>query len=140
MKSHTRTYIAYIAGRLITGKRIATLYDFSQLQHINITSLPDAESLREFDRLYRDYIPGYASGCTYKYTSSTGHSIDLSFNGNTFIGHISGSSAYFVGNVRGDNIYVFDHEDSAHLNYKISGCIVEYEDSSTLCNKCWFLK
>lgn len=140
MKYHIHAYIAFIAGRLITGKRIATLYDFSRLQHIDITSLPDAESLKEFDRAHQDYIPGYSSGCTYKYTTSTGHYIDLSFNGNTFIGHVSGSSAYFVGNVRGDSIYIFDHEESSHVNYRISGCIVEHEDSSAVCNKCWFIK
>jgi hypothetical protein len=41
------------------------------------------------------------------------------------MGRITGSSAYFIGNVRGDSIYIYDHEDSEYLNYRISGCIVD---------------
>ena len=51
------------------------------------------------------------------------HAIDLSIKGNTFMGKITGSTAYFIGNVRGDLIHIYDHEDSLHLNYRISECI-----------------
>lgn len=57
-------------------------------------------------------------------------------NGNSFIGHIRGTSSYFIGNVRGDSIYLFDHEESAHINYRISGCVMEHENGSTVCNIC----
>ena len=104
MKIYNRTRIAYIAGRLITGKRIASPYDFNNLSHIEIVSLPDA--------------------------------IDLSIKGNTFMGKITGSTAYFIGNVRGDLIYIYDHEDSLHLNYRISGFMFEKENGDS-CKSCW---
>jgi hypothetical protein len=39
------------------------------------------------------------------------------------LGRITGSKACFLGNVRGDLIHIYDHEDSLHLNYRISECI-----------------
>lgn len=141
MTPETRASIAYIISRLIAGKRVASLYDFTELRHISIGALPDAECLKEFDAAHRDYLPGYATDCKYRYECSmTGLIMDLSVNHDSFMGHISGSAAYFAGNIRGDLIDIFDHEESAHFNYRISGCLVERDDSSTVCNNCWYLK
>ena len=72
VKINNRTCIAYIAGRLITGKRIASLYDFNNLSRIEIGSLPDADCLTEFERKHKDYAsanPGrYKSGFVAKRT------------------------------------------------------------------------
>lgn len=121
MKIYNHARIAYIAGRLITGKHIASLYDFNNLSHIKIASLPDADCLREFDLKYRDFSG--VNGSTYhcRYVCEKKHAIDLTIKGNTFIGYITGSAAIFIGNVRGDAIYIYDREDSLHLNYRISG-------------------
>jgi hypothetical protein len=140
INSHTHAYIAYIAGRLISGKRIATLYDYSRTRHIAVTELPDIRCIREFDALHRDYIPGYSSGCRYQYPCGNGHTIDLCINGNSFVGRFMEISTYFVGNVRGDAIYIFDHEDSAHVNYRISGCLVEKDNTSAICTDCWLTR
>jgi len=131
MKKHNRTRIAYIAGRLITGKRIASLYDFKNLADIEIGSLPDADRLRELNYEYNNYVNGNAFKYTFWHDFSVKHAIDLRINGNTFMGRITGSSAYFIGNVRGDRIYIYDHEDSEHLNYRISGCIVDLAAPTT---------
>ncbi|MEW6108817.1 MAG: hypothetical protein AB1632_06585 [Nitrospirota bacterium] len=140
MKSYTHAYIAYIVGRLLTGKRIASLYDFNQCRHIEISSLPYVDCIKEFDHIHRHYIPGYSSGCRYLYPCGSGLTMELSINGNSFMGHIRGGSFYFVGNVRGDSIYIFDHEESVHINYKISGCLVERDNSETVCSNCWYIK
>lgn len=121
VKIYNRTRIAYIAGRLITGKRIASLYDFNSLSHIEISSLPDADCLTEFDCKYKDSGPGNPGKYIYWFNRKKDHAIDLSINGSTFMGKITGSTAYFIGNVRGDLIHIYDREDSLHLNYRISG-------------------
>ena len=120
MKKYNRTRIAYIAGRLITGKRIASLYDFNELSQIEIASLPDAYYLREFGGKYKDCAAGGAGKYKYWVDCKKEHAIDLSINGSTFMGRITGSRACFLGNVRGDLIYIYDHEDALHLNYRIS--------------------
>ncbi|MDH4231836.1 MAG: hypothetical protein OEW04_07370 [Nitrospirota bacterium] len=130
MKRHNRTRVAYIAGRLITGKRIASLYDFTTLTDVEIESLPDADRIRELDFEYNNYAKGNAFKYAFRHEFTEKHAIDLTINGNTFMGRITGSSAYFIGNVRGDSIYIFDYEDAALLNYRISGCVLEDEVGS----------
>lgn len=141
MKPETRASIVCIVSRLIAGKRVATIYDFTEFRHVSIASLPDAGCLKEFDEAHRDYYPGYATDCKYHYKcSTTGVCIDVSINNDSFMGHVSGSAAYFAGNMRGDLVTVFDHEEAAHFNYRISGCMVERDDSDSICSNCWYMK
>lgn len=141
MKSNPRASLAFIVSRLISGRRTASLYDFSVLRHVEIASLPYAVSLKEFDKALSGYIPGHASDCHYTYTCiNTGMRIHITVNGDSFIGHINGSAEYFVGNVRGDIIDIFDHRESSHFLYKISGCIVERNNTAGVCNNCWYIK
>jgi len=52
------------------------------------------------------------------------------------MGRITGSNAYFIGNVRDNSIHIYDHEDALHLNYRISGCMV-VPGSGVICKSCW---
>ncbi|MEW6108815.1 MAG: hypothetical protein AB1632_06575 [Nitrospirota bacterium] len=125
MNSHIHACIAYIVCRLISGRKIASLYDCSESRIINIAGLPDAKGLSEFDEKHRDYVPGYASGCMYEYSFKNGHSIEVFITESTFVVHVNGSSAYFIGNVLEDKIYIYDHRASAHFYYRIDECAVE---------------
>jgi len=136
VKQHNRTSIAYIAGRLITGKRIASLYDFNNLTHIEIDHLPNADCLQKIGGTYKDYVKGSESKYKCLYHFEENHAIDLSINGRTFMGRITGSNAYFIGNVRDNSIHIYDHEDALHLNYRISGCMV-VPGSGVICKSCW---
>ena len=82
--------------------------------------------LRDFDEKYRDYVPGYASNCTCQYTSVTDFALNIFINEKTFIVHINGSAAYFIGNLRNDTVYLYDHNRSTHFRYRITAYI---EDS-----------
>ncbi len=126
MNKNIHACVSYIVCRLITGRRISSLYDFSESSDIDISGLPDIMALREFDENHRDYIPGYASGCTYEHTFSAGRSIEIFINEKTFLVHIRGSSAYFIGNIQGDTIHLYDHKKSANFKYRISG-FIDYE-------------
>jgi len=129
MNQDTPVYIAYIACHLISGKKIASLYDLVTLNKFEITSMIDIAFLREFDEKFMDYMPGYASDCRCTYTAGNGHSIEIFINGRTFIVHILGTPSYFIGNVQGDTIYVYDHDNSAHYKYRIIGCVEGQEKS-----------
>ncbi len=137
MNSHTYACIAYIVGRIIAGKKISSVYDYAKLRHIDITSLPDFDYIKEIDDTKWRNTTGYFSNSRYQYSFINGKTFDIIIEGNTFIGHTSESSSYFIGNVRGDSIYIYDHEESAHINYRISGCTVERNNKSTVCNICW---
>jgi len=140
VKQQNRIRIAFIAGRLISGKRVASLYDVDSLTTVEIDKQPDADCLREFDQQYKDYAGSNGDNFCCRYGLGKKHAISLSIKGSTFIGYITGSTAVFMGNVKGDSIYIYDREDSVHLHYRISGCVVEREEGRDTCKRCWIMK
>jgi hypothetical protein len=128
MKAATSLSIAYIAGSLISGKPIASLYDYSQARYIDIACLPHAQYLKQFDYARGVSNFGATSGSRYRYSFDSGNFIDLTINGRTFIGYLSEGSCHFIGNVRGDSIYIYDYDEAAYFNYRISGCAVGPEN------------
>ena len=126
MKSYTHACIAYIVGRLIAGKKIQSIYDFTDFQEIEIDSLPDAERLKELSYVSWSYMSSTPSISKFQYSFKTGDSVDLSIKGSSFIGYLRESSSHFIGTVRGDSIYLYDQKASAHFNYRIIGSAVDY--------------
>jgi hypothetical protein len=126
MKSYTHACIAYILGRLIAGKKIQSIYDFADLQEIEIDSLPDAERLKELNYVSWSYMSSTPSISKFQYSFKTGDSVDLSIKGSSFIGYLRESSSHFIGTVRGDSIYLYDQKASAHFNYRIIGSAVDH--------------
>ena len=128
MDNHTQhACISYIACRLITGKRPAFLYDPETGREMEIAGVLDLNFLREFEERHEDYLPGYASNCTYQYTADTGFAIDIFLNEKTFTIHVNGSSAYYIGNLRNDTIYLYDHDKSTHFRYRITAYIKDHK-------------
>jgi len=129
LRADTSLSIAYIGGRLISGKNIISLYDYCRAGHVDITSLPHAHCLARFD-----YAPprfktfGSTNGIKYRYPLDNGNYINLIINGSTFIGYLCDGSSHFIGTVRGDSIYLYDQGESTHFNYRISRCVVEYQN------------
>lgn len=122
----------YIACRLITGKSPAFLYDLENSHEIEIAGVLDIDFLREFDEKHQDYVPGFASNCTYQYTSGTGVSFDIFINEKTFVIHVNNSPAYFIGNLRNDTVYLYDHEKSSHFRYRITAYIEDHKKEEKL--------
>lgn len=110
---------------MISGKRITSLYNITEAQEIDVKDILNAGFIKEFDERHRDYIPGYASDCLYEYTSGTDYSFEIFIDGRNFILHIKESSAYFIGNVQKNTICFYNHRDSAHFKYRITGCVKE---------------
>jgi hypothetical protein len=117
--------VAFIACRLISGRRLSGLYDIAVRREIDHAEIHKDGLVTEFDDKHRDYIPGYASECRYEFTTSDGTSIQIFINWRTFILHFRGTCDYFVGNVQRDVIYIYDHKGAAHVRYRITGCIEE---------------
>ncbi len=130
--------IAVIAAQLIAGKAVTSLYECSlpDTVEVEVESLPNATLISTFHELFRDYLPGYATGGSYQYAiDSSGKTLEMTFKGTSFICRILGSSSYFIGNVRGSIIYIFDHTASSAVNFRISGCRKDERDNeSTVCH------
>jgi hypothetical protein len=121
MPPRAHACIAYIVGRLIAGKTVTSLYDYSQSCEIDGSGLPDKQCLKEFSYVNWSYLTGAPAISKYQYACTAGHSIDLAIKGNSFIGYIKESRSHFIGTVRGDSIYLYDQQQAAHFNYRISG-------------------
>jgi len=119
--------IAYVACRLIMGKKIAALFDVASSREIPMSGLPDEASLRAFDEGLRDYVPGFASDCTYRYETGDGTAVEIFINERTFIVHARGSDSYFIGNIQRDMVYLYDHKASAHFRYRILAYVEDTE-------------
>jgi hypothetical protein len=118
--------IIYIACRLITGKSPAFLYDLETGQEMEMAGVLDLDFLREFEERHKDYLPGYASNCTYQYAAGSGLTLNIFINEKTFIVHINGSSAYYIGNLRNDTIYLYDNDKATHFRYLITAYIEDH--------------
>jgi len=130
--------IAVIAGKLVAGKSVASLYDFALPGTINIDNLPNAPRLKAFHVEFRDYTPGVAAGSSYQCPiDKSGQVLEITINGSSFIGHIKGGASYFIGNVRGDAIYIFDHASSSAINFRISGCMTAHGNDPRSDTACW---
>ncbi len=117
------TCISYIACRLITGKSPAFLCDLETSEEMEVAGILDIDLLHNFDEKHQDYIPGFASNCTYQYTAASDFVLNIFINEKTFIVHINGSAAYFIGNLRNDTIYLYDHDKATHFRYRITAYI-----------------
>jgi hypothetical protein len=118
--------ITYIACRLITGKRPAFLYDIQNLKEIEMAGILDLDFLRDFDEKFCDYIPGYSNNCTCRCIAGENFTTDIFINEKTFIVHVNGTAAYFIGNLRNDMVYLYDHRESTHFRYRITAYMEDH--------------
>jgi len=126
MKAEAHLCIAYIVGRLIAGKSVTTIYDYSRSLEISTEGLPDKECLREFNYKNWSYLSVSPGIFRYQYTCNAGYSMTIAIKGNTFIGYMRDCSSHFIGKVKGDSVYLFDQTHSAHFNYRISGNAISH--------------
>lgn len=126
LKTHAR--IAYIVSRLISGRKVGILFDMAGAREVGMPS-EDAEFRREFDERHSDYIPGYATDCTYRYDAGDGFRLEIFINEKTFIVHIIGTPGYFIGNIQGEMIYLYDHREAAHFRYRVIEYISEKKET-----------
>lgn len=120
MATDTHARIAYLVGRLISGKSVISLYDYDRSERIEVADLPDASSLKEFNYLQWSYMAGSGKrSAKFRYSPEDGRFIDVAVKGSTFIGFIQESSSHFMGMVRGDSVYIFDQKEAAHFTFRI---------------------
>lgn len=103
--------------RLITGRKIVSLYDEDAGRKVDLSESSDF--LKEFESKHGDYVTGIADSSNYDYTSDSGLSLNIFISDRTFIVHVKGSSAYFIGNVRNDSIHVYDHKASKGFLFRV---------------------
>ncbi|MDA8169835.1 MAG: hypothetical protein M0Z59_09115 [Nitrospiraceae bacterium] len=118
MKPLARACVAYIAGRLICGTGVCSVFDCSQETELSQTNL-DEGGVKISGLPSGRFLPA-SSSLNYKIRlNERGQNIDLSVKGDFFKGFDHESSCFFAGKVSGKKVYLYDYGELAHFQFRI---------------------
>jgi hypothetical protein len=108
MRPNTRACIAYIAGRLVTGRNASSVYDYSQSKHILVSGTVEESRIQIYDYDRGCHFSGNRNGEKFSlYDYGDSHFVDLSLDGAKFKGYDYGTSSHFSGEVKGNSISIY---------------------------------
>ena len=118
MNFYKRRIVAYIAGKLISGKEINKLFDRSNSSYAEIVGEVTITKINVYDSERNELITGSgdAKGISL-YDFTTAKFIDLKIDKEKFDGFDYESKKIFYGELKDNTVSVFDFEDSKHHYY-----------------------
>ena len=109
MQPKLRTTIAFIAGRVITGRELSSIYDHLQGKSVQFESTFSPNYISVFNADRGCYTAGpMEGGILDLYDYGHQHLIDLQISGRTFKGWDDLASCGFSGEVNGEEISFLD--------------------------------
>lgn len=115
----TKACIAYIAGRLVSGRDSSAVYDYSQGRYINVAGSVTGSAVSIYDYSRSCHISGGGAPQISLYDYGGSHHITLTIDGTGFSGYDYGSSTHFSGTVNGTAVSVYDYGGAGYTNYSI---------------------
>jgi hypothetical protein len=116
MQPHTRAMIAASAYALITGRKVAGIYDHSAGRHLRIAAESKGEHLQGFDG---DRSARFGGSLPELYDAADKAFISLEIDGMTARGHDRGSSASYEARVAEQQVQLYDHDRSAWFAFDV---------------------
>ena len=121
MNRSTRACVAYVAGRLISGKPATSIYDYSQSKHVSISGTVNGKNVNLFDNDRGCHIEGSPGGDSSDmlnlFDGGGSHCVELSIRKNMFGGYDYGDAHHFRGEMKGNSIEIYDFLDSTSFNF-----------------------
>jgi hypothetical protein len=120
MEMYKRRIVAFILGRIISGKDSSSIYDCDTYSYSNIEGDFVSEKIDVFDSERRRFLSGNKANdniSLFDYLS--GKFIEIKINGCGFDGYDYEDSELFNGEVLDDKISIFDYHDSKRYDYTI---------------------
>lgn len=120
MEAHLRAALAYIAGRLVSGKNACAVYDHSRSQRIMMGGEANSRVIAIYDHAQGCHISGNGSGSQYSlFHHGERRPISLTLQGSSFSGHAYGRSTRFRGTVEGNFISVVEDGSARPFGYSL---------------------
>jgi hypothetical protein len=116
MNDHTRRAVAYIVGRLISGRDATTVYDYKASKHFHFSGDAQKSTCNIYDYDQRCYITGTPNSL---YHYGNRKHITLQVTGTSFNGYDYESAKHFSGTVNGQSISLYDYDGGQHYNYSL---------------------
>ncbi len=122
MEAHVRAVIAYVVGRLVTGKTSSAIYDYSESAFRSIDGQVMANTIDVFD--YKAHchchFGGTGNGTSFSlFHYGDRHHVDLTITGTHFEGFDYGSRGHYSGDVSRDTTSLYDHKLQKHFSYTL---------------------
>jgi len=120
MDSKLRACVAYITGRLISGRDFSSIYDGSRSIDVEIEGSIKPDYINLFDHDRQCYVAGQGNGNFYNLHDYGGQCFfELSIEGDTFHGYDYQTPCSFKGDVKGDTVCLYDDQFCQSFNFKI---------------------
>ena len=118
MTSQKRRIVAYLAGRIISGKNPSGIFDraSSSWTSVSVVTAPNHLSVYDHDRACMISVVGPPKDL-YVYDAGSGRHIQLKINGCNFSGYDFETQAFFSGNVTGTSVFFCDFQHSDFFKY-----------------------
>jgi hypothetical protein len=120
MQTDVSALVAYVAGRLVTGKSSGGVYDYGQGRHVSISGRVDSNQVAVHDYATGSSFGGSgARGQFNLYHYGYGRSVTIQVSGHRFTGHDYGAGSSFSGTVSGQNISLYDYGTGTYREYSL---------------------
>lgn len=117
MDNSARATIAYIAGRLVSGRRTSSVYDHGRSGYFNLSGPVSPQRVNVYDYGRSCHISGRPTNL-YDYGRSCYVQLKVKPDGK-FDGYDYGSSSHFSGKVSGRRVSFYDYETSSYFDYQV---------------------
>ncbi|MFM0160678.1 hypothetical protein [Paraburkholderia sediminicola] len=116
MNPGTRVCIAYVAGRIISGRKRGHIYDFGRSKFILFSGSVDDKKANVYDHDRGCHFSGTLPSL---YDFGGSHHVSIKIDGSRFSGYDFGASHHFNGTVRNATVSVYDFGASSFFTYSI---------------------
>jgi len=119
MRDYTRRAVAYIVGRLVSGKEVFAIYDYFASRNFQFTGKVTLSTISVYDPEQKCSLNGSEKAGLYIIHRDDERYIEFTVKEDRFQGYDFETHESFSGTVRGNLISVHDPEHSRLFDYSL---------------------